>query len=62
MDVYKAVRNLQKDSELEEVVLKPANSFYRRMQHEKAMEAGFKSFSVGEGQDRAVRLARNEDE
>jgi predicted RNA-binding protein Jag len=44
------------------VILKPNNSFYRRLQHQRAVELGFDSFSVGEGPDRSVRIARKDEE
>jgi len=43
------------------VTLKPTNSFYRRIQHQQIVESGYHSFSVGEGPDRAVKVARKED-
>ena len=57
-DVAKAIRTLKDDGNLAGVTLKPTNSFYRRMQHQQAADAGFGSESVGEGHDRAVRLIR----
>lgn len=63
-DVTEAISKLDgkngKES-LDEIILKPANSFYRRLQHQRAVELGFDSFSVGEGKDRSVRIARKED-
>ena len=59
-DVDNAIKNLEQDKEIEEVTLKPTNSFYRRLQHQTVMEKGYHSFSVGEGQDRAVRVARKD--
>jgi hypothetical protein len=61
-DVTAAIGQLNGEKAKDEVILKPANSFYRRLQHQKAVELGFDSFSVGEGKDRAVRIARKEGE
>jgi predicted RNA-binding protein Jag len=43
---------------LQFVKLKPTNSFYRRVQHQKIVDSGFESSSVGEGADRAVQVTR----
>ena len=57
-DVAKALRNLRSDPGLETCILKPINSFYRRLQHQAAADEGFGSESVGEGPDRAVKIIR----
>jgi len=57
-EVDKAVEQLKTNPSLEEVTLKPTNSFYRRIQHNKIADTGFFSFSVGEGQDRSIRVSR----
>lgn len=57
-DVNEAIKTLKNDSSQSEMVLKPMNSFYRRLQHQCVVEAGFNSTSVGEGPDRAVRVSR----
>jgi hypothetical protein len=44
--------------QVEEVFLKPMNSFYRRIQHQYAVDKGFESTSVGEGQERGVKVAK----
>ncbi len=44
--------------EVEEVFLKPVNSFYRRIQHQYAVDKGFESCSVGEGNERGVKVAK----
>lgn len=59
-EVEQAIAQLKADANLDEVTLKPANSFYRRIQHQKIVDLGFHSFSVGEGPDRAVKVARKE--
>ena len=57
-EVDRAISVLVADSAVDEVTLKPTNSFYRRIQHQKAIDSGYTSFSVGEGPDRAVKVAR----
>jgi hypothetical protein len=42
----------------EEVVLKPVNSFYRRIQHQYAVDKGYGSSSVGEGNERGVKVSK----
>lgn len=42
----------------EEVFLKPMNSFYRRIQHQYAVDKGYESCSVGEGNERGVKVAK----
>lgn len=44
--------------EVEEVFLKPMNSFYRRIQHQYAVDKGYESCSVGEGNERGVKVAK----
>ncbi|NDE18108.1 hypothetical protein EBZ80_24635 [bacterium] len=58
-EVDKAVELLNSDANLAFVDLPPTNSFQRRKQHHAVMEHGFKSSSVGEGKDRAVRVSRD---
>jgi hypothetical protein len=53
-----AIAKIQSGS-VEEVFLKPMNSFYRRIQHQYAVDKGFESCSVGEGNERAVRVSKN---
>lgn len=57
-EVDRAIESLRSDESMDEVLLKPQNSFYRRIQHQKIVDSGYHSFSVGEGPDRAVRVAR----
>ncbi len=59
-EVDQAIAQLRSDTSVEEVMLKPTNSFYRRIQHQKIVDAGFHSFSVGEGPSRAVKVARKD--
>ena len=61
IDVNNAVKKLKKDDSVEEVVLKPTNSFYRRLQHKHAISQGFESISRGEGNDRGGCEARAKD-
>lgn len=44
--------------EVEEVFLKPMNSFYRRIQHQYAVDKGFESCSVGDGNERGVKVSK----
>jgi len=57
-NVEDAIRTITKDPALSEILLAPANSFYRRMQHEAVKKAGLFSTSAGEGHDRAVKVLR----
>lgn len=57
-DVARALRELKADSALEEVLLLPTNSFLRRLQHRHINQAGFYSGSIGEGQNRAIKVTR----
>jgi hypothetical protein len=43
---------------VEEVFLKPMNSFYRRIQHQYAVDKGFQSCSVGDGNERGVKVSK----
>jgi hypothetical protein len=43
---------------VEEVFLKPVNSFYRRIQHQYAVDKGYGSCSVGEGNERGVKVSK----
>lgn len=61
IDVNNAVKKLAKDASLEEVVLAPTNSFFRRLQHKHAISQGFDSISRGEGHDRSVVVKRSKD-
>ena len=58
VEVEEALAKLRDDSGVQAVKLKPTNSFYRRIQHQKIVDAGFESSSVGEGADRAVQVTR----
>lgn len=57
-EVDQAIRTLESQPSLNEVRLTPQNSFYRRIQHQKIVDAGFVSQSVGEGPSRAVTISR----
>ena len=59
-EVDQAIANLAADQALGDVTLKPANSFYRRLQHQKIVDAGFHSNSIGDGADRAVQISRKD--
>ena len=52
--VLLAVQKLNQNSDLHEYRLPPANSFYRRLQHQQIKDEGLFSKSVGEGNERAV--------
>ena len=49
---------LDADPNLSEFTLPPANSFYRRLQHEEVKKIGYHSRSDGEGQQRSVVMLR----
>ncbi|MBM4250918.1 MAG: hypothetical protein FJ146_03030 [Deltaproteobacteria bacterium] len=57
-EVNQAIATLRSDSSVQEITLLPTNSFYRRIQHQEIVDAGFVSNSVGEGADRAVKITR----
>ncbi len=57
-EALKAIDDLNNDSSLSEVVLKPQNSFLRRIQHKEIVDRGFFSESVGEDSERAVKVCR----
>ena len=57
-EVTDATNSLSQDSSSDGVTLKPQNSFVRRKQHKLAVELGFQSESVGEGQARCVKITR----
>jgi len=52
-----AIAKIQ-SGEVEEVFLKPMNSFYRRIQHQYAVDKGFESCSVGDGNERGVKVSK----
>jgi hypothetical protein len=56
--VSQAVERLRTEPEVNEIRLDPSNSFFRRLQHKKAVSEGFFSFSTGEGLTRAVVVTR----
>ena len=58
-EVEKAIAKLESDPSTEFVDLPPTNSYQRRKQHHEINERGFKTQSVGEGHDRAVRATRD---
>ena len=57
-DVAEAIEKLKKTPEMSEICLKPANSYYRRLQHQHAVDLGFNTNSVGEGSERTVKISR----
>ncbi len=60
--VRTAVDKMRDEPHLAEVRLDPSNSFFRRLQHKKAVSEGFFSYSTGEGQQRAVVVTREKQE
>lgn len=59
-EVEKAVVTLKNQTSMGEFRLKPQNSFIRRLQHKKVNDLGFSSTSVGEEDERAVLITREE--
>ncbi len=57
-EVDEAIKTLAIQPGINEIKLAPLNSFYRRIQHQKIVDAGFVSQSVGEGASRAVTISR----
>ena len=57
-EVDVALQQLKDDTGIEEVFLAPMNSFYRRIQHQYAVDQGYNSCSVGDGQERGVKVSR----
>jgi len=57
-DVKAAIDRLKSQPQVHEVVLKPMNSFYRRIQHQMICDQGFFSQSVGSGTNRSVKATR----
>ena len=53
-----AIEKLRADTNLSEVRLDPSNSFFRRLQHKKAVADGYHSYSTGEGNGRSVVVTR----
>ena len=60
--VHAAVEKLRSETGVQEIRLDPSNSFFRRLQHKKAVSEGFFSFSTGEGLTRAVVVTREKQE
>lgn len=56
--VETATLSLKNDQNLQEITLAPQNSYYRRLQHQRAEDLGFASDSVGEGKERSVRISK----
>jgi spoIIIJ-associated protein len=52
------MKHLDQNAGEESVTLKPQNSFYRRLQHQKIVDSGFHSESTGEGKERTVVVYR----
>lgn len=57
-EVEAMLQQFKQDESLKSHTFAPQNSFIRRLQHKKIVDAGFVSNSVGEGNDRAVCIAR----
>lgn len=57
-EVATALKKLRENPSLQELNLRPANSFFRRIQHQIASDEGFTTISVGEGHNRAVKVCR----
>ncbi|MEZ4742520.1 MAG: R3H domain-containing nucleic acid-binding protein [Bdellovibrionota bacterium] len=53
-----AISKMKADGGLRELLLKPQNSFLRRLQHQRVVDAGYVSMSCGEGDERAVKIYR----
>ena len=60
--VKSALDKLRGDASVTEIRLDPSNSFFRRLQHKKAVSEGFYSFSTGEGNGRSVVVTREKQE
>jgi len=60
LEVDKAVLAMKKHSSMTEFRLRPQNSFIRRLQHRKINALGFQSHSVGDEEDRAVLITRED--
>ena len=59
-EIEAAVALMQDDNDHPGVTLKPANSYYRRLQHKMVANMGFTSISVGdERENRAVKIVRD---
>ena len=58
-EVTIALTKLKEDDQIDEYKLPPINSYYRRIQHKKIVDAGFFSLSTGEGSERAVVVKRH---
>jgi len=59
-EVDHAINALLGSPDQRSITLKPTNSFYRRLQHQKIVDAGYDSSSAGEGSDRAVQISRKD--
>ena len=59
-EVLQAVQSLNENQDIQEVPLAPANSYYRRLQHQQIKDEGLASISRGEGQERSVVVIRPE--
>lgn len=60
-EVRQAAEVLRTDPGKIEIKLRPANSFFRHLQHSEIKEQGFFSKSAGEGSDRSVVIMRDPD-
>ena len=59
-EVSDGIQFLKDNPGQREFALKPANSYYRRLQHQTAVEQGFNSRSAGEGNDRTVVISKTD--
>ena len=59
-EIEEAVALMREDGLTQVVTLKPANSYYRRLQHKMVSNLGFTSIAVGDGRESlAVKIVRN---
>ena len=59
-EIEEAAVLMREDGLTQGVTLKPANSYYRRLQHKMVSNLGFTSISVGDGRESlAVKIVRN---
>lgn len=59
-EVVDAIKRLEADPSLSEITLKAQNSFLRRLQHKKVADLNFSSSSVGEGNNRAIKIKNSQ--
>ncbi len=61
-EVEEAIKRLEANADIPSVALNPLNSFYRRKQHQHAVQLGYTSQSIGEGRSRCVVISRVSDQ